>query len=282
MTPQCPAPFICPVCRQKLRRADRVYRCPAGHHFDIARQGYVNLLLGKRPKIQGDSRQMLLARERFLQTGHYQPLAMALVSALQDHTNTDAPLAVLDAGCGSGYYLRQMQQRFPGPLCLAGVDLSKEAARLTARLTPDTAVAVADLKQLLPIADGSIDVVLNIFAPRQPDAFARVLRPGGLLISVIPGPAHLQTVRERFQLLDIEAGKQASVRAQMAPRFQLLVEKRLQFELTLTADALADLVEMTPNAHHLTDAGRTALNAAAGMQTTAVFNLLLFRSSESG
>jgi 23S rRNA (guanine745-N1)-methyltransferase len=79
----------CPLCREPLAVADtgdtaaaRALRCPRRHSFDIARQGYVNLLAGRAPHA-GDSGEMVAARNAFLGAGHYDFVSTAVVEAAQ-------------------------------------------------------------------------------------------------------------------------------------------------------------------------------------------------------
>lgn len=44
----------CPNCHAELKREGKAFRCRNGHSFDVARQGYVNLLVNAA---QGDRRQ---------------------------------------------------------------------------------------------------------------------------------------------------------------------------------------------------------------------------------
>ena len=98
--------FICPVCGQPLGREENTFRCKTGHSFDRARSGYVNLLLsgGKHAKIPGDNKQMVLSRRAFLEKGFYRPMADALCRETAEELNGLSSPAVLDAGCGEGYY----------------------------------------------------------------------------------------------------------------------------------------------------------------------------------
>ena len=56
--------LVCPLDGDTLTQCDETLRCAAGHSFDIARQGYVNLLgaADKRSKDPGDSKLMIAAR----------------------------------------------------------------------------------------------------------------------------------------------------------------------------------------------------------------------------
>ncbi|MEU5549515.1 MULTISPECIES: putative RNA methyltransferase [unclassified Micromonospora] len=74
----------CPVCADPLGEvsagAAGTLTCPRRHSFDIARQGYVNLLAGRAPH-GGDSAEMVAARADFLAAGHYDLISAALAEA---------------------------------------------------------------------------------------------------------------------------------------------------------------------------------------------------------
>ena len=269
----------CPLCRADLRRAGATLRCAAGHAFDLAHEGYVNLL-GKG--LPGDSAVMLQARRAFLARGGYAPLATAVATQLRDHlaTWTGPPPAVLDAGCGEGYYLGVLGPHLVAQgmvaVRLAGMDIAKEAVRLAARAYPVVAWVVADSWGRLPVAEGVLAGLLDIFAPRNPAEFARILAPGGLLLVVIPGPTHLAELRSALPLLGIEDDKEARVQAAFAADFTPMPPQALDYRLQLDSAALAELVAMTPSARHLSAEGAAALAALAGLTTTVSFRILPF------
>src|SRR5690554_7386318 len=99
--------LACPLDGDPLYRSDGTWRCAAGHSFDIARQGYVNLLpvQQKRSRNPGDSKEMVAARTQFLNTGIYEPIAQKVTELVRPLLQQDRPLRLLDAGCGEGYYL---------------------------------------------------------------------------------------------------------------------------------------------------------------------------------
>ena len=72
--------LLCPVCGQRLRRGEKTWNCDGGHAFDVARQGYVNLLpvTQKHSLHPGDTRQQVVARRAFLDRGFYLPIVRAL------------------------------------------------------------------------------------------------------------------------------------------------------------------------------------------------------------
>ena len=94
--------FCCPSCQKPLCREERRLVCPAGHSFDVARSGYVNLLLSQQTgrKHQGDEKRMVKARSAFLERGYYDPMRQELIK--QGLAAARQGMTVLDAGCGEG------------------------------------------------------------------------------------------------------------------------------------------------------------------------------------
>ncbi len=186
-------PFVCPVCHAPLTRTDNTLRCSGGHSFDVARQGYVNLLMSNKSsqRRHGDDKAMVQARTEFLQGGWYAPLRDAVVQAALTHAPTAKVL--LDIGCGEGWYTCAVKEALPG--CVgAGVDISRQALIQAARRDKSLRLAVAGVNHL-PVADGSVDILLNIFAPCDDKEFLRVLRPGGIVIRAVPLEDHLMGLK---------------------------------------------------------------------------------------
>lgn len=279
MTERCLRPFICPICRQPLHQSGGTVRCPQNHTFDFAREGYLHLLPGggKRPKFLGDSADMVQARRRFLESGLYEPLRARLQTVVQQCVGSVSEPVVVELGCGEGYYVGGLAERWPSGGCFAGVDVAKEAVRLAARRYQGVQFVVADVKRPLPLAATGVNLLLNIFAPRQPAGFAQLLVPGGWLLVVIPQDNHLATVRTQLGLLTVEADKEAKVVAHFAPWLRLAHRETVAFTLALTNTTLTDLVLMSPNARHLDDSQRAALAALPPQADQASMTLLLFQ-----
>lgn len=285
-----PPYLLCPVCRAALAPCGVSLRCERGHSFDVAREGYVNLLVARKrlaPTV-GDSRAMLLARQAFLAQGHYARLADAIRAAVLEQAaglhQASGDLSVVDLGCGTGYYLAHLcaalrQATRAGTLWPCGLDVSRDAASLAAKSDPDTYFIVADVTRALPLADASVDVALNVFAPRNAAEFARIVRPEGLLLIVIPTERHLSSLRERRPLLGIEANKLEHVCAQLAGAFRLDQQVTLTYELHLTGPDVASLIEMTPAYRHLTELDRALVARADPQHAEASFDVLHFRRS---
>lgn len=234
--------LVCPVCRAHLALDAGVVRCSNGHSFDIAKQGYVSLLVGSRPPGTADSAEMVAARAAFLEAGHYAPLARALAEAVGEAG------VIVDAGTGTGYYLGAVLGEATG----IAFDVSKHAVRRAARLPGRVGAFVADVWQPLPIADRVADAVLNVFAPRNGPEFARVLRPGGRLVVVTPGPGHLRPLVDELGLLSVDEDKERRL-ARSLPGFIEVSRREVAFDLELTAGEVNEVVGMGPSAWH-TDA----------------------------
>lgn len=178
--------LVCPKCRQPLTKNGKTYRCEANHSYDIAKKGYVNLVLGNQ-KISGDSKEMVDARTLFLSQGYYQVLADKLIQIL-DELNIKT---LVDAGCGEGYYTKQFQK---ADRQIIAFDLSKPALNTAAKMDRDSIYAISSIFDM-PIADESTECVMNIFAPTPVEEIQRILKTGGTLIKVGPAAKHLHGLK---------------------------------------------------------------------------------------
>ncbi len=265
--------FLCPLCRAPLAIGPQAWTCPQRHSFDVAREGYVNLLpvQHKRSLEPGDSAEMVLARRNFLEAGHYQALREAAVALL-------APLRVhclLDLGCGEGYYSSAFRTVVPEVI---GLDIAKPAVRLAAKRFRNIAWLVAS-GALLPLADGAVDMVTSLFSPLPLAEFSRVLKPGGHVLVITPAAEHLLSLRERL-FDEVRAHEPDKFIAAFDAQFELQQRQSLTFPLRLTLPALKDLLMMTPYAWKAKPERRAALEAGeagATLDTAAAFTLMLFR-----
>lgn len=229
----------CPICRQPLQLDQHSWHCANRHSFDCAREGYVNLLPvnRKRSREPGDSAEMLRARRRFLEAGHYRPLVEA-IAGLLPHT---PGRQLLDVGCGEGYYTRQLQAAGWPAEALAGVDISKAGVRMAAKGQPGARFVVAGSYDL-PLAADSVDHLLRVFAPAGDAEMQRVVNPGGSLLDVAPGPGHLWSLKKALYGEPREHAPPKAVEG-FAPE----VEMRCCFPLRLEGcEAIADFLAMTP------------------------------------
>ncbi|MDQ2742226.1 MAG: methyltransferase domain-containing protein [Chloroflexota bacterium] len=277
--------LVCSVCRSPLASQPQSVVCANGHSFDRAREGYFNLLRGKPA---GDSKEMLLARRRFLQAGRYRPISDAVNAMVAGHLarresngECGAAAVILDVGCGEGYYLRQLASAWRAdgalPLQLVGVDTSRDAIRLAARSGPALCFVVADVHELIPLASGSVEVLINIFSPRNAGEFARVIAPGGMLLIVIPQPGHLRLLRSLAPLLGIQEGKAERLLAEYGDSFEHLSTAPVEYDLVLNGDQVIDLITMSPTFRHIDPESLDALRDLAEAPADVRVNVLAFR-----
>ncbi|MFG2373313.1 putative RNA methyltransferase [Streptomyces sp. NPDC048504] len=259
----------CPTCRTRGLRPDRgALRCPAGHTFDIARHGYAGLLTGARAT-SGDDAAMAQARDRFLSTGTYAPIRRAVARLAADSAPEQA--TVVDVGCGTGYYLAGVLDQLPGARGL-GMDTSVSALRSAARAHERAAAVAWDVFRPFPLAGGVADVVLDVFAPRNPVEFHRVLRPTGRLIVVRPTGRHLVELRGRMSaMVTIDPAKERRLHRAMGPYFEAAVTEQVQYTAPLTRQDALDLVGMTPSARHVS---RADLNDAGPLPDHVTVSVL--------
>ncbi|WP_068809045.1 putative RNA methyltransferase [Thauera phenolivorans] len=268
--------LACPLDGGPLRREGGSWRCAAGHAFDIAVQGYANLLPVqlKRSRDPGDSKDMVAARRRFLGAGHYRPIADAVAQALLAGLPPDADAACLDAGCGEGYYLRRLAAASGARrLALLGLDISKWAVLAAAKAERRIAWVVGSNARL-PVLDASLDRVLCMFGFPVHAEFARVLRPDGELLQVDAGPDHLRELREIiYPELKPKRTESPPVPAGFAPAG----DETVRYRITLAEPAaIADLLAMTPHLHRASAEGRAKAAALSALELTVDVRLSRF------
>ena len=270
----------CPTCGQDLQPAPPLsLRCTHGHAIDANKRGYASLL-APSTRVVGDSAPMLSARARFLARGHFAPVVDALVDGLaaagatarEDLSAAPRPeRRFLDAGCGTGYYLHQLLDRAIASNGLAA-DLSPAAVSAAVRGRPDVDGVVADTWAGLPLRDGTADVVLDVFAPRNMGEFHRVLAPGGLVGVVTAGPDHLAELRAEGRAVGVQPDKRERILESSAGLFDTASETRVRRELLLSDEDIQLLLGMGPSAHHqaqLSVDDRTALHGGSSSGSRA-------------
>ena len=266
----------CPICRLDLAPAAGVLVCGNRHSFDLARDGYVNLLDGRRRSLaaRGDSAEQLGHRAAFLEAGHFSPVASAIASHVA-HAAPAPGWRVLDAGCGTGHHLARVAAELRTPVIGLGFDIARTAAQRAARQWQALAFAVADVWAGWPVRDEAADLVLSIFAPKNFAETSRVLRPGGWLAVVYPGPNHLAELVQRFGLMEQHAGKTARYAEATERWVGPSTTVRLAHRIRLDRESVRHAVLMGPNARH--SAGSALDVGAAAMDVTIDIAMLFAR-----
>ncbi|HEU5475751.1 MAG TPA: 23S rRNA methyltransferase [Actinophytocola sp.] len=247
-------PFLaCPTCGAELTLDAPGVRCAHAHTFDVARQGYLNLVTGRSSGITGDTAEMIDARARFLAAGHFAPVERAVVAAGQRAMADRPDGCVVDVGAGTGHYLAPVLDALPGRIGVA-LDVSKPALRRAARAHPRAGAVGCDVWHGLPVRAGSAALALSIFAPRNPAEIHRMLAGNGVLVVVSPTVRHLAELVWKLDLLKVEPEKQERITAAIAPYCQLSSEDDWEFTMSLPHEDVESVVAMGPSAWH-TDPG---------------------------
>jgi 23S rRNA (guanine745-N1)-methyltransferase len=235
--------LTCPICLAELANTDQGVVCPAGHRFDRARQGYLNLLAvqHKNSRDPGDNQAMVEARRDFLNAGHYAPVARRLAELAAERQ----PARWLDIGCGEGYYTAQIAEALPRREGYA-LDISREAVKRACKRAPSVTWLVASMARI-PLPDASCQFLTSIFSPLDWEEARRLLAPGGGLMRVGPTRDHLMELREALydEVREYVDDKHL---AQVPPGMHLDHSETLTFKIKLIdPESRANLLAMTPH-----------------------------------
>jgi 23S rRNA (guanine745-N1)-methyltransferase len=267
---------VCPVrsCGRELHWGKRSCTCPAGHTFDIARSGYVNLLLpqDKQAKKPGDTKSMVCARRRLLDAGLGARLLECLAAALA-RIRISRGARVLDVGCGDGFYLAALASRFG--LAGFGVDISTAAVDAAAQRYPGQRWIAANGDRRLPFADQAFDCILSITARNNPEEFKRLLSPGGRLLLAVPANDDLAELRQAVLGQATAKDRVRLATAALEKRFLLESHETVRLAVPLDVPALVDLLLVTyRGARFSAAAGAAALKP---LTVTSAAELLCFK-----
>jgi len=260
----------CPLDGAPLTPQAHSWRCPAGHCFDVAREGYLNLLpvQRKRSLDPGDSKEMVAARRRYLGVGFYQPIADKVADWALADVVAGEQRACLDAGCGEGFYLNTVLARAAAAGCdvqAVGLDISKWAVIAAAKAQREARWLVGT-NAALPIVSGTLDRLMCLFGFPVFDEFARVLKSGGELLMVDAGPDHLRELREIIYPR-LKTPRESTLTVGEA--FSLVSEETLRFPIHLGNNAtISDLLVMTPHLYRAPPEGRARAAALTELDLT--------------
>ena len=254
--------LACPIDGAQLEVHEKQLICENGHVFDIARQGYVNLLpvQHKRSKQPGDSKAMVLARTHFLNSGIYEAIANKLNELVHTQITGEKETCFLDAGCGEGYYfdalLNYLREKMGiHDLSFVGLDISKEAIVQASKRNKQISWVVGTNRKP-PVAEKSIDIILCLFGFLSVPGFKKILKPGGKIIVVDPGPEHLKELREIIYP-EIKKSDQVGSLQTEKTGFSLINSEALQFKVNITNnEQINNLLIMTPHFYRASKQGR--------------------------
>ena len=259
----------CPICGETLTKEERTWRCEKGHSFDVARQGYVNLLpvQNKRSLNPGDTKEQVLSRREFLEGGFYAPICHALCRMAEGLSGP-----VLDVGCGEGYYSSRLAEHLGAEL--VGLDISKEAVRFAAGRYKNAQWLCASAARL-PVKDQSVGLLTSLFAITLPEEFLRVLRPDGAFIQVLAAPDHLLGLKN---IIYPQLNLREKDTVPELPGFALVKSVPIRFSFTVEGAQVQNLLSMTPHVYRISKAGAEALAATPVLTDTASCVLNIYRA----
>jgi 23S rRNA (guanine745-N1)-methyltransferase len=223
----------------------------------------------------GDDVRMVAARAHVERSGHFGPLTAALSRTAGGLAGADTSL-VLDVGAGTGHHLAGVLGSLPQARGVA-LDPSRPAARCAAGAHESIAAVRADVWRRIPLADGAVDVALNVFAPRNGPELGRVVRPGGAMLSVTPTSTHLHELAP-LHSIRVDPDKTARLRRALDPWFEPISVRLITWTLQLSREHAAAVLHMGPAGRHLRpDFDRRLATLGESIRVTGAVQLRAFR-----
>jgi len=266
--------FVCPKCRAALVDDGRSLVCENRHTYDIARQGYVNLLMkqSSSDSRHGDSREMVAARSAFLDLGLYSPLRDAVTARVLETSKKN--MFVLDVGCGECYYTAHIAsaiEEYAPTVC--GIDISKFALMAGAKRNKSINLAVASAFDI-PVGDECADVVLNLFAPHKESEFMRLMKDGGTLIRVFPHARHLWELKSAVYDVPYEN----EIGSTHIDGFKKVDETELKYSIHLSSNGdVKNLFSMTPYSYKTSAEDEKKLDEIDTLDTRVEFDVITYK-----
>lgn len=265
--------FICPICKSKLNIVDKAYVCENNHSFDIAKQGYVNLLPvnKKHSDNPGDSKEMVLSRREFLEKGYYDCFTEKLCEIINSLFSDTQKISIADCGCGEGYYdgkLESLNCDFE----VFGFDISKEAVRFAAGKYKKCNYAVGSCFDM-PLLDESFDLALNVFAPMVESEMSRILKNGGYMIYAVPGKSHLMGLKKLlYENVYENEEKHTEYKG-----FEFVGRHSVRGEITVNSEQGVNLFKMTPYYFKTELGAEEKIKKNNGFTTEIHFDFLVYK-----
>ena len=270
--------LICPVCGSDLNRIENSLKCEKNHSFDIARQGYVNLLMSNKSSLKhhGDDKLMVKARSDFFEKGYYNPLRSAVIKAIMKHHREN--IHVIDSGCGDCWYTegvyKALVEAGMNPT-VTGIDISKDALIAGRKRCRELTLCVASASKL-PIKTGGADILLNIFSPLEAGEYSRVLKTDGILIRAVPMEKHLWGLKQAVYDKPYENPPVDTA----LDGFELVdtIEVRERIKLLSTED-IQNLFKMTPYYYKTGEKDQQKLTKLDSLETELEVMVMSYKKS---
>lgn len=272
--------FICPKCKEQLNKTANSLVCKNGHSFDLARQGYVNLLLpNKRHSLSpGDSREMVLSRRRFLESGKYDIFSDKLNEIVSALSANSQKITIIDCGCGEGYYdgrLCEHLEKLKINYEVCGFDISKEAVKAAAGKYKQISLAVASTFDI-PVKENTADIAISVFSPMVEKEFCRILKPNGYLIYAVPGVRHLMGLKEAVY----DEPYENTLKDTQYQGFDYVDRYSVSGKITVSGEEAVDLFKMTPYYYKTELSAIDKICLKGEIETEIQFDFLVYKKEE--
>lgn len=268
--------FRCPICNNSLKVVhSQSLICNNKHTFDIARQGYVNVV--SNPSKSTYSKQLFISRQKIIMNS---PLYTSLHTKISEiiHAHIDSSkskLNIVDIGCGEGSHLHKILENNEHEVNAVGLDISKEAIIMAARNYKGNMWLVSDLANS-PLTDHSFHVILNIFSPANYVEFKRMLHGNGIVIKVLPRNGYLRELRESIHKSPNNYNNNHTI-SLFQKHFTLLNNFQLHYTVELQQDYLWHLAKMTPLSWNATSSSIKAFTNQKSANITIDLDILIGR-----
>ena len=265
--------LICPVCSERLSLKERCYKCENNHSFDLAKEGYVNLLTGnhKDGSLIGDNKEMAKSRKAFLEKGYFDSLKNFLVSYIKEYTAENAVVA--DICSGEGYYSHRVREETGREVC--GFDISKEMVKLSAKRKNGNIYFVANLSKI-PLETGSVDLAFHLFAPFQEKEFSRILKENGTIITVVSGENHLFELKELLYDTPYKNDEKPPETENLQIEDKIKISEKV---LLRSAEDIDALFRMTPYYYHTKPEDKAKLQGVESLEVTLDFAVYVMKKA---
>ncbi len=272
----------CPKCNKSLAKFQdkKIYKCADNHCYDIAKQGYINLLLShhKKSNHSGDSKDMIRIRHNFLEKGYYQPISDEINKLALEYVKKSR-CHILDLGCGEGYYLHKLREAFALQQrnnMYYGLDISKEAVKLAGSRSKSIEWLVASSFKI-PFKRESIELLLSVFSPISDDECFRILDRQGYFIRVLPNASHLIELR-KIIYSHLEERREGTI---FNKNMECIKEKDVTYQIYLEQDELISLLKMTPHYWKTSYDNKKKLEEISRMEVTIDMNVAVFHKEQA-
>ncbi len=277
--------FICPVCKKEMIfNKPNSLVCLDNHCFDIAKKGYINLLLSSNKTDY--NKEMLESRKIICDKGFFEPLVEKICELITSELTDEAGsnIKILDAGCGEGSHLAAVLNNLQGGIEHniqgIGIDISKDAIQIAAKSFPQMIWCVADLSRI-PIKEREINIIINILSPSNYNEFRRILNEVGLLIKVVPGNNYLRELRSLFfKQTDKETYSNEKVINHFANSFNTLDTYEVTSEFTVSPENLKHVIKMTPLSWDIPEEKITLAQYSRISKVTTDFTIIVGKNNK--